>query len=121
MAQNFAIAGTLSVPSEDGQTPAKIDLATSITYTNKAAFDRSYSGAEVDDAVDLGPLDVAGAKALLIKVASGSCTVKFNGGTQAWPIGAGGYFLYCNPPQGFPTACAITTTGAALVKFLAVG
>lgn len=121
MAQTFAIAGTLSVPSEDGQAPAKIDLATSIVYTNKAAFDRSYAGAVTDDAVDLGPLEDAGAKGLLVKVVSGSCTLKFNGSNLAWPLSAGGYMLYSNPSQGFPTGCLITTTGAAAVKFLAVG
>jgi hypothetical protein len=58
----------------------------------------------------------------MVKCIAGSCTVKFNGGSDAWPLTTGsGYFLWANSAQGFLTAALITTQAAATVLFLAVG
>ncbi len=81
----------------------------------------AYDDAVTDSAVALGTLADSGARGLLVKCTAGSCSIKFNSGTQAWPLSAGGYLLYMNPAQGFPTAAAITTGGAASVKIIAVG
>ncbi len=121
MATKLTVAGKASLPLEDGGTVAPIDLALDLTYISDASFTRDYAGAVADDAVNLGTLTGAGAKAILIKCTLGSCTIKFNGGTQAWPLAPGGYMLWANPATPFPTAAAITTTGAARVIFLAVG
>lgn len=121
MAEKLLVAGKASLPLEDGGTVAPIDLAVDLTYVGRADFRRDYVAATADDEVDLGTLEAAGAKGVLIKCKSGSCTVKFNGGTQAWPLAPGGYFLWVNPTTPFPTAAAITTTGAASVIFIAVG
>lgn len=121
MATKLTVAGKASLPLEDGGTVAPIDLALDLTYISDAYFIRDYAGALVDDAVNLGALTVPGAKGVIVKCLSGSCTIKFNAGTQAWPLAPGGYFLWANPSTAFPTSAAITTTGAARVLFLAVG
>ena len=57
-----------------------------------------------------------------MKYTAGTCTVKFNGGSDAWPLAAGaGYFLWINSSQGFLTSALVTTTGSATVVFIAVG
>lgn len=121
MAQNFKVAGAASLPFEDGTNVAPIDLTVNMPYTGRADFVRSYSGAVTDEAVNLGTLAAAGAKGVLVKVLSGACTVKFNGGVDAWPLAAGGYFLWVNPSTPFPTAVLISTTGPAQILFIAVG
>lgn len=121
MAEKFTVAGKASFPLEEGGTVAPIDLGVDLTILNRADFSRNYTGSVTDDLVDFGTLDVAGAKAVLIKCKAGSCTVKFNGGSQAWPLAVGGYLLWANPSVPFPTAAAITTTGPASIIFIAVG
>ena len=121
MAQNLTIAGTASIPLEDGGPIAPISLTALLAFTGRADYVRSYAGAVADDAVDFGTLAGSGAKGLLVKCAAGSCTIKFNGSTAAWPLAPGGYFLWVNTAQFFPTSALITTTGAASVVFLAVG
>lgn len=121
MAQKLTVAGKASTAFEDGSTVAPIDLAIDITYLNRADFEREYTGAVTDEAVSFGTLVSAGAKGVLVKVKSGSCTIKFNGGVTAWPLAPGGYFLWANPSTPFPTAALITTTGPAHVIFFAIG
>lgn len=121
MAQKLTVAGKLSTAFEDGGTVAPIDIALDITYLNRADFEREYTIAVTDDEVNFGTLEAAGAKGVLVKVKSGSCTIKFNGVNQAWPLAVGGYFLWANPSTPFPTAALITTTGPAHVLFFAVG
>jgi hypothetical protein len=121
MGQNFKVAGAASLPFEDGTNVAPIDLTVNLPYTGRADFVRSYTGAVTDEVVNLGTLASAGAKGVLIKVLTGACTVKFNGGTDAWPLAVGGYFIWCNPATPFPTAVLITTLAAAQVLFIAVG
>lgn len=121
MAKQFVSVGTVSVPREDGQASATSDLSTKITFTQRAEFDRVYSGVVTDDVVDLGTLDTGGAKAILVKCSVGTCTVKFNSDTGAWPLAPGALFMFFNPTVGFPTGCKVTTVGAATVSFLAVG
>lgn len=122
MAQNFTIAGKLSVPLEDTVVAAPIDLGITFPFGGRADFSRKYDGAITDDAVSLGTLATGGAKGVIVKCIAGSCTVKFNGGSDAWPLStAGGFFLWVNSAQGFLTAALITTTGAATIVFLAVG
>jgi len=122
MAQIFTVAGKLSIPLEDAGPTAPIDLGVNFPYVAKADFSRKYDGAVTDDAVNLGTLTTGGAKGVMVKCMAGTCTAKFNGGSDAWPLGAGtGYFLWMNSAQGFLTAALITTTGAATVVFIAVG
>lgn len=122
MAQNFTVAGKLSVPLEDGPVSAPIDLGVTFSFVGLAGFNRNYDGAIADDPVNLGTLAVGGAKGVIVKCVAGTCTAKFNGGATAWPLAAGaGYFLWVNSSQGFLTAALITTTGAAKVLFAAVG
>lgn len=122
MAQNFTVTGNLQIPLEDAGSPAPVSLAISFPYVPRADFSRKYDGAVTDDPVNLGTLTVGGAKGVMVKCMAGTCTIKFNGGTDAWPLGAGtGYFLWMNSAQGFLTAALITTTGAATVVFIAVG
>jgi hypothetical protein len=82
---------------------------------------KSFAGVVTDQAVDFGTLASAGAKGLIVKALSGSCTIKFNGGTDAWPIGVGGYFIWVNPGTPFPMSALITTLAAAQILFIAVG
>lgn len=121
MAEKLVVAGKASLPFEDGGAVAPIDLAIDLTYVGRADFRRDYVAAVTDDPVDLGTLAAAGAKGVLVKCKTGTCTIKFNGSTQAWPLAPGGYFLWANPSTPFPTAAVITTTGAASVVFIAVG
>lgn len=121
MAEKFTIVGKAALPLEDGGTVAPIDLAVDLTYVGRADFRRDYTIATVDDVVDLGTLETLGAKGVLVKCRTGSCTIKFNGGTQAWPLAPGGLFLWVNTAVAFPTAAAVSTTGAASVVFVAVG
>ncbi len=122
MAQNFTVAGKLSIPLEDAGPQAPIDLGVNFPYVAKADYSRKYDGAVTDDAVNLGTLTTGGAKGVMVKCSTGTCTAKFNGGTDAWPLAAGaGYFLWVNSSQGFLTSALITTTGAATVVFIAVG
>lgn len=123
MAQNFTVAGNVQIPLEDAGSPAPISLAISFPYVPRADFNRKYDGAVTDDPVNLGTMATGGgAKGVLVKCTAGTCTVKFNGGTDAWPLAAGaGYFLWINSSQGFLTAALVTTTGSATVVFIAVG
>ena len=121
MAQNLTVAGAAAIPLEDGGTTAPINLATALGFTSRVDFQRSYAGSVTDDPVNFGTLAVPGAKGLIVKCTAGSCTIKFNGGTDAWPLAPGGYFIWINTAQAFPTAALITTTGAAGVLFIAVG
>ena len=121
MAQTFTVTGKLAIPLEEGGSVAPIDLGVSLVILNRADFGRSYAGAVTDDAVNLGTLTSNGAKGILVKCTSGSCTVKFNAGATAWPLAVGGYFLWVNPSTAFATAALVTTSGPATVVFLAVG
>lgn len=121
MAQKLVVAGKASTAFEDGGSVAPIDLGVDMVYLNRADFERDYAGPVTDDPVSLGTLAAAGAKGLIVKVKSGACTIKFNGGTQAWPLAPGGPFVWANPSTPFPTSAAISTTGPAHVVFLAVG
>ena len=122
MAQTFAVSGNVAIPLEDGSTPAPINLAASMVFTGRADFQRSYTGAVTNEAVDFGTLAAAGAKGVLVKCTAGSCTVRFmDNASPAWPLAPGGYFLWLNPSAPFPDSAFITTTGAATVVFIAVG
>jgi hypothetical protein len=121
MAQTLTVAGAASCPFVDGGTVAPIPLATALGFTSRADFQRSYLGAIVDDPVNFGTLAVPGAKGIIVMCTAGSCTIKFNGAADAWPLAPGGYFIWINTAQPFPTSALITTTGAAGVFFLAVG
>ena len=121
MAQIFKVAGSAALPFDDGANVAPIDLAVNLPYTGRADFVRTYAGSVTDESVNLGTLASPGAKGILIKAISGACTVKFNGGTDAWPIAQGGYFLWVNPSTPFPTAVLLSTTGPAQILFIAVG
>lgn len=125
MAMNVTITGKLQVQLEDGQVPAPIALDVTFPVTQRADFERVYSAAVTDDVVDLGTLAVGGAKVVLIKVTQGAATVKMVVGVTVdnnpIPLNPGAYHLYVNPAAGFPTGAKITTTGAATVKFIALG
>lgn len=122
MAQNLSVAGAASIPLEDGGSVAPIDLTTQLTFLSRADFARNYAAAVTNDPVDFGTLMTGGAKGVIVKCKVGSCTVAFQSTSgQAWPLAAGGYFLWINPSAAFPTSAFITTTGAAQVVFLAVG
>mgnify|MGYP006999984907 FL=1 len=122
MAQTLTVAGSVACPFEDGGTAAPISLAATLVFTSRADFARSYSGAVTDEEVDFGTLTSPGAKGILVKCTTGSCTVKFQANTTpAWPLAAGGCFLWINIAQASPTTAFITTTGSAAVVFLAVG
>lgn len=122
MAQTLTVAGKLTIPLEDSPSVAAVDLGVSFTITARADFSRKYDEAVTDDEVNLGTLADAGAKGVIVKCIAGTCTVKFNGGSDAWPLSAtGGYFLWSNSAQGFLNAALVTTTGAATVVFIAVG
>lgn len=122
MAQNFTVAGKVMAPFENTTAVAPVDLGVSFAFSGRADFSRQYDGAVTDDPVSLGTLSTGGAKGVMVKCLAGTCTIKFNGGSDAWPLAAGaGYFLWVNSAQGFLTAALITTTGAATVLFLAVG
>lgn len=120
MAQKLTVVGKLAAAFEDGGSVAPVDLGIDLTYLNRVDYEREYSGAVTDEAVNFGTL-TAGAKMLLVKAKAGACTIKFNGANTAWPIAPGGYFIWCNPSTPFPTAALISTTGPAHVVFIAVG
>jgi hypothetical protein len=121
MAQIYAVAGAVSIPLTDGGTPAPISIAASIPYTNKADFTRAYAAPVTDEVVHLDTLAAAGAKGVLVVCTAGAATIKFNGGSDAWPLAPGGHFSWCNPSTPFPTAALLSTTGPATVVFIAVG
>lgn len=122
MAQTLTSAGKLSIPLEDAGPTAPIDLGVTFTFLNRADFSRHYETPVTDEVVHLDTLAAAGAKGVLVKCSLGNCTVKFNGGTDAWPIdAAAGFFLWLNSARPFPTAALISTTGPTTVIFLAVG
>jgi hypothetical protein len=125
MPKTFAVAGTVSVPLEDGQTPAISSLTQSITYTKKAGFDLVYADPVADDEITFGSLAVAGAKGLLIKCTAGACTIKIDApgidGNVPLPFNAGGLLLFSNPAAGLPTGCHITVGAAASLEISAVG
>lgn len=125
MALSLVVTGQLQVSVEDGKAPASVDLGQNFPFTQRADFERVYTGAIADDPVDFGTLNVGGAKGVIVKVTQGAATVKFAVGVTteniAWPLVPGAYFFYCNPSGGFPTGAKVTTTGAATVKFIAVG
>ena len=125
MSLNLVVTGQLQVSVEDGKQPAAIDLGQNFPFTQRSDFERVYSAAVANDPVDFGTLNVGGAKGVLVKVTLGAATIAFVQGATtenlAWPLVPGAYFLYLNPAGGFPTGARITTTGAATVKFIAVG
>ncbi len=122
MAMSLTSAGKLSIPFEDGGPTAPIDLGLTFTIGGRADFSRVYDASVTDDPVNLGTLAAAGAKGVIVKCSIGSCTIKFNGGLDAWPLdAAAGFFLWLNSARAFPTAALISTTGPATVLFLAVG
>lgn len=122
MAQTLTSVGKLSIPLEDGGPVAPIDLGLTFVLTARADYSRKYDAPVTDDAVNLGTLASPGAKGVLVKCSIGACTIKFNGGADAWPIdAASGFFLWLNSARAFPTAALITTTGPATIIFLAVG
>lgn len=121
MAQSFVVAGSVAIPLVDGSTPAPLSIASTIVFTQRADFQRAYTGAVTDEVVHFDTLAAAGAKGVLVLCPAGSCTIKFNGGLDAWPIGPGGQFLWSNPSTPFPNAALVSTTGPATVIFIAVG
>ena len=125
MSKTFAVAGTVSVPLEDGQTPATGSLTQSVTYTKKATFDLVYTDPVVDDEITFGTLATAGAKGLLVKCIAGACTIKIDSdgtdGNLPLPLNTGGYFLYLNPAAGLPSGCHITVVASASLEISAVG
>jgi hypothetical protein len=121
MAQTYSVAGAVSAAFVDGGSPSPISLAATIPYVNRADFQRNYTAPVVDDVVHMDTLVAAGAKGVTVVCLAGTCTVKFNGGLDAWPLSPGGHFSWCNPSTPFPTAALINTPGPATVVFLAVG
>ena len=125
MSKNLTIAGSVSAPLQDGQTPAEADLTQSFVYTKKACLDLVYADVVADDPVTFGTLAVAGAKGLLIRCTAGACTVKIDGpgvtGNLPLPLHAGGFLLYANPAAGLPSGCPITVAATASLEILAVG
>lgn len=122
MAKNFTVAGKLTIPLEEAAVPSQTSLDAAFPYVAQTCFSRKYDIAVVDDGVDLGTLESGGARATFIRCTAGACTIKFNGGADAWPLSAnGGFFLWVNSAQGFLTTATITTSGAATVTFVAVG
>jgi hypothetical protein len=125
MAKTFTVAGTVSVPLEDGQTPAVSSLTQAITYTKKATFDLVYADPVIDDEITFGSLVTAGAKGLLIKCTAGSCTIKIDipgtPGNVALPFNTGGLLLFANPAAGLPSGCHITVGASAALEISAVG
>lgn len=119
--QTLTVAGAATAPFEDGGAVAPINLATSLGFTSRADFSRAYAGAVTDDPVSFGTLSVSGAKGVIAKCTGGSCTIKFNGDVTAWPLAPGGYFIWINTAQAFPTSAAVSTSGAATIIFIAVG
>lgn len=120
MAQQLVVSGSFAIPLEDGGAVAQVDLKQAFNVTQRADFSRVYDALVTDDAVDLGTLATAGAKAFIIKCKAGSCTVKLNGGTTAITLDAGAEIMYANPVSGWLTAALISTSGPATVLFLAV-
>lgn len=125
MAKTFSVTGTLSVPLEDGQTPAAGLLTASVTYTKKASFDLVYDATVTDDPITFGTLASTGAKGVLIKCTAGACVVKVDSdgvtGNLPLPLNSGGYLLFMNPTTGLPTGCHITVAATASLEILAVG
>lgn len=125
MSLTLLITGQLQFSVEDQKQSAAVDLGQNFPFTQRADFERVYTVAAVDDAVDFGTLATGGAKGVLVKVTLGAATIKFVVGatteTIAWPLVPGAYFLYVNPGGGFPTGAKVNTTGAATVKFIVVG
>jgi hypothetical protein len=123
MSQQLTISGKFLTPIEDSTVTAAIDMGVVMPYTARADFSRKYDSAVTADPVSLGTLTTAGAKAVLVKCILGTCTITFNGGSDAWPLAASpaGFLLWCNTTQGYLTSAAVTTSGAATVIFVALG
>jgi hypothetical protein len=120
--QTFTVAGAASCPLEDGTGVGTVQLGTSFVFTSRADYSRSYASPVTNDSVNLGTLASPGAKGLLVKCTTGSCTIAFQSSSnEAWPLAVGGYFLWLNPSTGFATSAFITTTGPATIIFIAVG
>jgi hypothetical protein len=120
MSKTLKIAGTLTLPIEDGQAVAPVDLTLQFVFTQSLDIDLSYSVLTTDDPISLGTMATGGAKLLLIKSSVGGCTVKLNGSSDSLSIGITGYLLYTSPSGGVVTELSVTTTGAAKVKILAL-
>jgi hypothetical protein len=119
MSQTVTITGKVSIPLEDGGTTAPIDLSASFNFTQKIADDYVFDSAVTAQSISLGSMS-AGAKLLLVKSPIGGGTIIVNGGTGI-PIPAGaGYVLVVDPLGGSITTVALTTTGAATIKVLAL-
>ena len=124
MAKNFEVKGVVTLPLQSGQPPATANIDTAFVYTKKTNLDLVYAAPVTDEAISFGSLAVAGAKGLLVKCTAGACTLKINGpaitSNIPLPFQAGGYLLYANATEGFPTGCLITVTTTASLEIVAV-
>jgi len=101
MAQTATVVGTLNLPSEDAATASPIDLALSLAFAERSAVDLKYDSPVVDGTVPLGTMATNGAKLIYVKCTLGSCNIKINGMTTAFPLSvASGYVLMANIAQG---------------------
>lgn len=120
MAQTVTIAGKLTIPLEEGGATAPIDLSASFTFTRKMADDFVFDSPVTAQSLSLGSMDSTGAKLLLVKSPIGGGIIIVNGGTGI-PIAAGaGYILIVDPTGASITSLAVTTTGPATIKVLAL-
>ncbi len=121
MAQNLTVAGAASFSPIDGSAGSPISLAITLPFTSRADFSRTYAAVATADVVNFGTLAVSGAKGVLVVCTAGSGDIKFNGATDAWPLHPGGYFLWVDPTQPFPTSALIDAAAGTTIIFLAVG
>jgi hypothetical protein len=120
MAQTVTITGKLTIPLEDGGATAPIDLSASFTFTKKMADDFVFDDVVTAQSISLGSMASSGAKLLLVKSPLGGGTIIVNGGTGVPVAAGGGYILIVDPTGASINTVAITTTGPATIKVLAL-
>jgi hypothetical protein len=118
--ETVTIVGKVSIPLEDGGTTGTFDLGASFSFTQKMADDFVFDEAVTAQVVSLGSMASAGAKLLLVKSPIGGGIILVNGGTGvAIPAGTG-YVLIVDPLGSSIMTLAVTTTGPATIKVLAL-
>ena len=125
MSTPYSISGALNYPADASLPADSIPLGASGSFDHEASAVLKLTGSGTQ-AVDLGTILAAGAKALLVKVDAGTgvqpVLLTINGGNQPLEVAAGGFLLVSNPVPGAGiTAVSIAFTAACTVRVWALG
>lgn len=107
MARTLTFTGTLTWPIEDGKQAAKTEQSVSLLYTSAFHVEKVYSGAVVDEALDL---PMTSAKFLLLQATGNDVDVKLNGNANAVTLKADSGFLLVWNADGTITGVTVSVT-----------